>query len=76
MRAFGFKRAYTDHRKMLEQADDTVFVVMHPQLQPALAIEVMDSGRNVYIESRQNARRSARHVGRPKRTDASARSVS
>jgi predicted dehydrogenase len=50
-RAFGFLRAYTDHRAMLEQEDlDAVFVVMHPQLQPALAIEVMESGRNVYIE--------------------------
>ncbi len=27
-----------------------VFVVMHPQLQPALAIEVMERQRNVYIE--------------------------
>ena len=50
-RAFGFTRAYTDHRRMLEQEQlDTVFVVMHPQLQPSLAIEVMESGRNVYIE--------------------------
>jgi predicted dehydrogenase len=49
--AFGFQRAYTDHRAMLDQEElDAVFVVMHPQLQPALAIEVMDSGRNVYIE--------------------------
>jgi predicted dehydrogenase len=50
-RAFGFQRFYTDYREMLEKEDlDTVFVVMHPQLQPSLAIEVMDSGRNVYIE--------------------------
>ena len=50
-RAFGFARAYTDHREMLDREElDTVFVVMHPQLQPALAIEVMESGRNVYIE--------------------------
>src|SRR5438874_3649410 len=50
-RAFGFERFYTDHRAMLEKEDlDAVFVVMHPQLQPALAIEVMNSGRNVYIE--------------------------
>jgi len=50
-RAFGFKRAYTNHREMLEKEElDTVFVVMHPQLQPALAIEVMESDRNVYIE--------------------------
>jgi predicted dehydrogenase len=50
-RAFGFQRAYSDHRKMLEQEElDTVFVVMHPQLQPSLAIEVMESGRNAYIE--------------------------
>jgi hypothetical protein len=42
-RAFGFKRAYTNHRKMLEQEQlDTVFVVMHPFLQPSLVIEVMD----------------------------------
>jgi predicted dehydrogenase len=50
-RAFGFERFYTDHRAMLEKEElDAVFVVMHPQLQPALAIEVMNSGRNVYIE--------------------------
>jgi predicted dehydrogenase len=49
--AFGFQRAYTDHRAMLDQEElHAVFVVMHPQLQPALAIEVMDSGRNVHIE--------------------------
>jgi predicted dehydrogenase len=50
-RAFGFQRSYTDHREMLDKEDlDSVFVVMHPQLQPSLAIEVMRSGRNVYIE--------------------------
>src|SRR5262249_17328069 len=50
-RAFGFERWYTDHREMLEKEQlDAVFVVMHPRLQPALAIEVMESGRNVYIE--------------------------
>jgi predicted dehydrogenase len=50
-RAFGFERSYTDHRAMLDREKlDAVFVVMHPQLQPALAIEVMESGRNVYIE--------------------------
>ena len=50
-RAFGFQRAYTNHREMLaKEALDSVFVVMHPHLQPALAIEVMNSGRNVYIE--------------------------
>ena len=49
--AFGFERFYTDHRAMLEKEQlDAVFVVMHPHLQPALAIEVMNSGRNVYIE--------------------------
>ncbi|MDQ3808975.1 MAG: Gfo/Idh/MocA family oxidoreductase [Chloroflexota bacterium] len=50
-RAFGFRRAYTNYREMLEREElDTVFVVMHPQLQPSLAIEVMESGRNVYVE--------------------------
>jgi predicted dehydrogenase len=50
-RAFGFHRAYTDHGEMLEKEQlDTVFVVMHPQLMPSLAIEVMESGRNAYIE--------------------------
>jgi predicted dehydrogenase len=50
-RAFGFERWYTDHHAMLEQEQlDAVFVVMHPRLQPALAIEVMESGRHVYIE--------------------------
>jgi predicted dehydrogenase len=50
-RAFGFQRAYTNYREMLDKEElDSVFVVMHPQLQPSLAIEVMQSGRNVYIE--------------------------
>lgn len=50
-RAFGFRRAYTDHREMLEREElDSVFVVMHPMLQPAIAIEVLESGRNAYIE--------------------------
>jgi predicted dehydrogenase len=49
--AFGFQRTYTNYREMLEKENlDTVFIVMHPQLQPALAIEVLDSGRNAYIE--------------------------
>jgi scyllo-inositol 2-dehydrogenase (NAD+) len=48
---FGFQRFYTDHREMLDKEElDAVFVVMHPRLQPALAIEVMQSGRNVFIE--------------------------
>src|SRR5205823_3093367 len=33
-RAFGFRRAYTDYRAMLDKEElDTVFVVMHPRLQ-------------------------------------------
>jgi predicted dehydrogenase len=50
-RAFGFARFYTDHREMLEREQlDAVLVVMHPRLQPTLAIEVMQSGANVFIE--------------------------
>ena len=50
-RLFGFQRFSTDPREMLKkEALDAVFVVMHPRLQPALAIEVMRSGRNVFIE--------------------------
>lgn len=50
-RAFGFERAYADYRDMLAQEDlDSVFVVMHPRNQPRIAIDVLDSGRNVYIE--------------------------
>lgn len=48
---FGFARSYSNHREMLAGEDlDAVFVVMHPKLMPALAIEVMESGRNVYVE--------------------------
>ena len=50
-RAFGFRRSYTDYRPMLEREElDAVFVVMHPHLQPAIAIDVMRSGRNVFVE--------------------------
>lgn len=50
-RMFGFERWYTDHREMLDREElDAVFVVMHPRLQPQLAIEVMQSGRNAFIE--------------------------
>lgn len=48
---FGFQRWYTDHREMLDREElDAVFIVMHPRLQPSLAIEVMQSGRNAFIE--------------------------
>jgi predicted dehydrogenase len=50
-RAFGFERYYTDYHKMLDQEDlDSVFVVMHPKNQPRIAMEVLRSGRNVYVE--------------------------
>lgn len=50
-RLFGFQRHYLDHKEMLAKEElDAVFVVMHPRLQPSLAIEVMRSGRNVFIE--------------------------
>ena len=65
---------------MLDKEElDAVFVVMHPQLQPALAIEVMESGRNVYIEKSpaKTLGRSARDSGRrPPNWQASARSAS
>lgn len=50
-RAFGFQRAYANYHEMLDKEDlDSVFVVMHPRNQPAIAIDVLRSGRNVYIE--------------------------
>jgi predicted dehydrogenase len=48
---FGFQRFYTDHKEMLaNESLDAVFIVMHPRLMPALAIEVMQSGANAYVE--------------------------
>jgi predicted dehydrogenase len=48
---FGFQRSYTDYHEMLEKEKlDAVFVVMHPRLQPAIAIDVMRSGANAFIE--------------------------
>jgi len=48
---FGFARSYTDYHEMLAKEDlDAVFVIMHPRLQPGIAIDVMRSGRNVFIE--------------------------
>lgn len=50
-RAFGFERYYTDYHEMLEKEDlDSVFVVMHPKNGPRIAMDVMKSGRNAYIE--------------------------
>ena len=50
-RAFGFQRCYADYRAMLEREElDSVFVVMHPKNQPQIAIDVLSSGRNVYVE--------------------------
>ena len=41
---------------------------MHPQLQPSLAIEVLNSGRNVYIEKSpaKTLGGGAGHSGRPR----------
>ena len=48
---FGFQRSYSDYHEMLaKETLDAVFVVMHPRLQPGIAIDVMRSGRNVFIE--------------------------
>jgi predicted dehydrogenase len=50
-RAFGFERWYTSYREMLDREElDSVFVVMHPRNQPRVAIDVLRSGRNVYVE--------------------------
>ncbi len=50
-RYFGFQKHYTDHREMLEREDlDAVFVVMHPRDQPMIAIDVLNSGRPVFVE--------------------------
>ncbi len=50
-RNFGFQRYYTDHREMLEKEDlDAVFAVMHPRDQPRIAIDVLNSGRPVFVE--------------------------
>lgn len=50
-RDFGIPRVYTNHRQMLEQEDlDGVIVAMHPRIQPAVAIDCLDAGLDVFVE--------------------------
>jgi myo-inositol 2-dehydrogenase/D-chiro-inositol 1-dehydrogenase len=50
-RDFGIPQVYTDHRRLLDEADvDCVLVAMHPRLQPAIAIDCLEAGKHVFIE--------------------------
>jgi predicted dehydrogenase len=50
-RKFGGERVFTDHRRMLAEADlDGVVVCVAPQAHEALAVEVMEAGLPVYTE--------------------------
>jgi predicted dehydrogenase len=50
-RVFGFSRHYTDYRAMLEREDlDCVFSVMHPRIQPRIAIDCLAAGKPVFVE--------------------------
>ncbi|MBJ7333877.1 MAG: Gfo/Idh/MocA family oxidoreductase, partial [Thermoleophilia bacterium] len=50
-RDFGIPRVYTNHRQMLEQEDlDGVIVAMHPRIQPAVAIDCLQAGLDVFVE--------------------------
>jgi myo-inositol 2-dehydrogenase/D-chiro-inositol 1-dehydrogenase len=50
-RDFGIPRVYLDHREMLEREElDCVFVAMHPRLQPALALDCLEAGLDVFVE--------------------------
>jgi myo-inositol 2-dehydrogenase/D-chiro-inositol 1-dehydrogenase len=74
-RDFGIPRVYTDHRTMLEREElDCVLVAMHPRLQPAVAIDCLEAGLDVFVEKppaedleeceamRDAGDRSGRHV--------------
>jgi predicted dehydrogenase len=50
-RVFGFERYYTDYREMIEKEDlDCVFAIMHPSIQPGIAIDCLDAGLPVFVE--------------------------
>jgi myo-inositol 2-dehydrogenase/D-chiro-inositol 1-dehydrogenase len=50
-RDFGIPRVYTDHRAMLEREElDCALVAMHPRLQPAVAIDCLEAGLDVFVE--------------------------
>ena len=50
-REFGFKRAYSDYREMLEtEKPDAVLVIMPVPLTAEVAIDVMERGYNVIME--------------------------
>jgi len=50
-RVFGFQRWYTDYHTMLEREDlDCVFSVMHPRIQPKIAIDCLAAGKPVFVE--------------------------
>jgi len=50
-RDFGIPAVYTDHRDMLAREElDGVIVAMHPRLQPAIAIECLEAGLDVFVE--------------------------
>jgi myo-inositol 2-dehydrogenase/D-chiro-inositol 1-dehydrogenase len=74
-RDFGVPRLYTDHRVMLERAElDCVLVAMHPRLQPAVAVDCLEAGLDVFVEKppaesledcqamQEAAERAGRHV--------------
>src|SRR6266540_2294959 len=50
-KVFGFERWYTDHREMIEKEDlDCIIAVLHPSVQPRVAIDSLDAGLPVFIE--------------------------
>ncbi len=50
-RLFGFERWYGDYRTMLEKEDlDCLFAVMHPKLQPGIAMDCLRAGKPVFVE--------------------------
>jgi myo-inositol 2-dehydrogenase/D-chiro-inositol 1-dehydrogenase len=50
-RVFGFERWYRDYRIMLEREElDCVLAVMHPRIQPTIAIDCLEAGKPVFVE--------------------------
>jgi predicted dehydrogenase len=50
-RVFGFERWYTDYKEMFEKEDlDCVLAVLHPSVQPRVAIDAVNAGLPVFVE--------------------------
>ena len=60
---YGVPRAFGDYREMVEAVDpDLVYVIMGEELMASIAIDCMNSGRNVFIEKPAGASPEESHA--------------